>query len=779
VVEPGGALREVPGSGDPGLDEDWARLARVRPGNVDDLAVVRRVWSRSVPAATGWDRVPPLRAPRPPAPPRATAAHPRAYRGTTHQPPKPARPTLDLQPIERWSTLRGLLDLDAAEPHPFAAARWGKGAGIDLDGLHPALREALPILGDLAPAAVDALDHRVRRLRLPERFCFAAADHPSALAPWLDALLCLDAAHQGSLAEALAAGCPPADSATPGAIVRVAVLGEGFSERIARFVDAAHRGADAAFLAGALELEAESGPGAFEAPLLGRRALPLGRRDVLPLVRALAERLVDHEAVSLPSLHAALGVSPDWAELVEDLARRPDVTPAELAAWLAVAPGLPYQSLAALGITRQALERRARIPLAARPGFARRVAEGIWLRSGDAKPAVARRLLSLAERTAAHANEVMHLLFVQHLAGRDLPTPEGLLRALEKRLSRRSRTALAIDGVAALLDGAPELARALIDEAPQRFVRLAITIGPAHPARTTPAVRGARREALWDPPADLDRLRRVLPELLAVAPASVPRVLRLAVRDGTPLSPTRAAGHLAGIRAGWSLVRAALVERAVARELQRGVTPEPRTLSREETLALGRLGRSGRQRRALRRVLRAILDGRDPELFAHPASRRWFAGRPELDEAKWRQGLELVEEVAGFGAVRIGTESDLLEVLRLGDHTGTCFALGGMFEEDPAAVALDVNKQVVFARCQGRVLARQIVAVSEAGELVGYPVYFVDAEHPGLVEAFVRFDHALAERLGLAIATEEAPEVALVLAQDLWFDDAWDRLRPE
>ncbi len=89
-------------------------------------------------------------------------------------------------------------------------------------------------------------------------------------------------------------------------------------------------------------------------------------------------------------------------------------------------------------------------------------------------------------------------------------------------------------------------------------------------------------------------------------------------------------------------------------------------------------------------------------------------------------------------------------------------------------MALDVNKRVVYARNEeGKVLGRQLIAVSEAGELICFSVYPESAPGP-LVAAFADYDHALAEQLGLPIRTDHRYQIANVLSVELWDDGAWD-----
>jgi hypothetical protein len=120
-------------------------------------------------------------------------------------------------------------------------------------------------------------------------------------------------------------------------------------------------------------------------------------------------------------------------------------------------------------------------------------------------------------------------------------------------------------------------------------------------------------------------------------------------------------------------------------------------------------------------------------------------------------------------------------VLRLGTYVGSCLGLGGICAYSAVAVAMDVNKQVLYCRnSSGAVMARQVLAISEAEELVCFGVYPYGVARD-LKQAFAEYDRAFARALGLSIHDPDAvenggpsSEVALLLASHWWDDDAWD-----
>ena len=123
-------------------------------------------------------------------------------------------------------------------------------------------------------------------------------------------------------------------------------------------------------------------------------------------------------------------------------------------------------------------------------------------------------------------------------------------------------------------------------------------------------------------------------------------------------------------------------------------------------------------------------------------------------------------------------ERDPLEVLRLGTYVGSCLGNGGAFVDSAAAVVLDVNKLVVYARNgRGAVIARQLVAFSEDDTLVCFHVYPL-ASGSAVKAAFAEFDRLLAAALGIPIQGDGEYEIANLVSHDWWDDGHWQLLEP-
>ena len=93
----------------------------------------------------------------------------------------------------------------------------------------------------------------------------------------------------------------------------------------------------------------------------------------------------------------------------------------------------------------------------------------------------------------------------------------------------------------------------------------------------------------------------------------------------------------------------------------------------------------------------------------------------------------------------------------------------------------DVKNVVYAPEERGCVVGRQLIALSEADELVCFQVY---ARRPERLDPLFRqFDRVLAAQLGVAVFDRSAAvpdyQIASILSHDWWDDGAWDLATPE
>lgn len=217
-----------------------------------------------------------------------------------------------------------------------------------------------------------------------------------------------------------------------------------------------------------------------------------------------------------------------------------------------------------------------------------------------------------------------------------------------------------------------------------------------------------------------------------------------------------------------------LEQRALA-ALASGLPATTETSADRHALQMQR--RASENRRGLRRLLDAHWRGDTDYVWNHPQTRQWRQKHPGIDWNVWRGGLT-VEGVTDTGtAVTLAVETDPLEALKLGTYVGSCLGLGGDFAYSAAAVVLDFNKQVIYARDgRGTVVGRQVVALSEARQVVCFEVYPLDAQkHLGPL--FAAYDRQWSAALGLPVYEADGDDeydIAHILSHEWWDDRAWN-----
>jgi hypothetical protein len=326
----------------------------------------------------------------------------------------------------------------------------------------------------------------------------------------------------------------------------------------------------------------------------------------------------------------------------------------------------------------------------------------------------------------------------------------------------------------------PELVSDAFRSATGTLIRTARHLGVlSWPARAQ-LVRRCSDLALFRRSLDHASLPEVLSTLegtgVAEAVAVVPRALREHMAGRRQLSAGQFERHAAAVRRGLVACRLAVLRSAVDAQLARSVGAEE--VDREALSALALLQNAEKNRRGLRRFLRALLSGDTEHVLRHPATQDWARRHSRIDLAIWIRGFEHRIDSLNGQLVVIRLEQDPLEVLKMGTYVGSCLGLGGGLAYSAAAALLDINKQVLYARDeQGAVIARQLVAISDKDELVPFAVYPQSAAPP-VQRAFDRYDRELASALGIPrIDSTGTYDIENVLSQDWWDDGAWDLRR--
>ena len=363
--------------------------------------------------------------------------------------------------------------------------------------------------------------------------------------------------------------------------------------------------------------------------------------------------------------------------------------------------------------------------------------------------------------------------------GRLRAAPDGVLRKIEAACYRRNDADLISSGLHFLSGEASGITAEGIVSETSRVLKAAKTLGGLG--------RSLRREALaaWRAhPLLGEGLQELTAESLIMrvtngAPpgvaAPVPRKLRRYIRGELQLTPGQvAAGRDAVLRAvpglRWALLEHLGLERVASTLQARERNPKVRH-------AVRFYGNVDDNRRALRRFLRAYFRGSRNYLQRHPLNETWLRRQKQLDRRVWLEGMRLAGRIKDGIPVDLHIELDPLEALRLGTYVGSCTGLGGDFAYSAAAVVLDVNKHVVYARnSEGKVVGRQLIAIAAEELLVCFDVYPTSAPAE-LRRLFRDFDVAFARKLGIKIhrpGSDVYVTVEKLLSTDWWDDGAWD-----
>lgn len=181
-------------------------------------------------------------------------------------------------------------------------------------------------------------------------------------------------------------------------------------------------------------------------------------------------------------------------------------------------------------------------------------------------------------------------------------------------------------------------------------------------------------------------------------------------------------------------------------------------------------------RRLLRTVLRAHFAGDREWRERQPANRQFLAALAAQggDAAAWAAPLsgEYACPNAKGGRVRLTGERDPLRVLQMGTIFGTCLSAGQFNAFSAVTNACEANKLVIYATDgTGRIVGRQLIAITDAWGLVGFRIYSLlpDAGGEGSLRAcFRRYVVELAARCHLPLVNKG--DVPILFAQD-WYDD--------
>jgi hypothetical protein len=806
----------------------WERLRSAPPVGPDVLADVLHVLLSTVPTAVR-EPVAAFRVEEPPRPARPTAAHPRAFRGTKRKPAKRSRPAeRDLTP-HLCSTASTHALLTALWPERGRARALLRPRGFEAEALERVTGTAVahdpylayhhagaPARTSLPPAFVERLLPALHSCAWP-LVRRAAALHArldltgdvgltaliarlmtvagaEAGLAWVEAAEMLPAARRFAfIAFLLEAGAWRRDPSLlpPSVLLDLGVAPESAVEDWTwEALKAVAANRNGAYVAAGLRVALDYSPNSsfrvtHDAPDFSDRTAAALDRAVPPDWDGY-ERFGLWEACgSIPGAVTYLkGI--DWARystprraaLLRLLMgqRWRDEVPVSAQTWRSITTSLP-------AFERHLLE----VPEAYASQYGNDTGEILYTLT---TPAAIRERLPLALDLLARLNHppfdkdghlpdvLAHLLKLPAAQRRRvLDAPDAPYLRLDKACRRENDANLVAWGLSNLVDRVPDLVSDAFLAAPALLFRTARELGVlSWPART--ALLGALRGT---PLFDANLADRPLAALVATLDASglpegkaaVPRAVREHLAGRRALTGARIEQHRVDLTRALPTHRLAAIQAAVESRLAASIGA--REATRDLLSALAVLQHADKNRRSLRRVLRAFAEGEADFLRHHPDTRAWERRHPRIDLDLWTRGVDA--DYAGDDGRRVSlrTEQNPVEVLKMGTYVGSCLGLGGRFTDSAAAVLLDVNKQVVYVRDdRGTVLARQLVALTKDDRLVPFAVY------PRSTPRWIRHcvdehDRRLAASLGVELARRGDPYlIEHVLSQEWWDDGLWE-----
>jgi hypothetical protein len=361
-----------------------------------------------------------------------------------------------------------------------------------------------------------------------------------------------------------------------------------------------------------------------------------------------------------------------------------------------------------------------------------------------------------------------------------LAAPQSCFQHLEKSCRTNNERNLIGYGTHAIAQTMPMFTLSCFLKAPSRFFRATKTLGCLSNAERLSFAKAFASEPFMergiDEMNDQDAYELIASQEQNVLIQAIPKELTRHYGGGATLSEVRAAHYHALMRRQWLRACLELLENKIYERLAQGYPVEELDENTKHALQIQMKAKENRQ--ALKKMLTAHWAGRRNYLIDHPKTQAWLRTHPKLNTDVWLTGVLYARTLAPYGEVAISVEQDPVEALKLGTYVGSCLGLGGSFAFSAAATVLDINKQVLYARdSKGAVLARQVVVYAESDDLLCYYVYPLSAPD-SLRRLFAEYDRKFAAALGVPLFQESDVEggeyrVEMILSHG-WWDDYLD-----
>ncbi|MES2041208.1 MAG: hypothetical protein V4495_25600 [Pseudomonadota bacterium] len=352
----------------------------------------------------------------------------------------------------------------------------------------------------------------------------------------------------------------------------------------------------------------------------------------------------------------------------------------------------------------------------------------------------------------------------------------------ERACRRENDSRLLAYGIAGMAELSPALLwQGLQNAAPRLFHTLRL-LGSLEYERRLQFMRGQMQTdwfacdwAALDPQTASQKILAL--SKLSKLDSPLPRRLRMHFEGEITLSEMQVQRHCKLTLARLPALRLRALEQAIWQDMDKSFQLREQCSSASHALRLlaGLDSDPSSNRKGLRHFLKDVKAGKPLNYLDHPLNLDWYAAHPCVNKTLWQKGLQKAAIIDG-ATVQLAFEQDPFEILKLGTYVGSCLSVGGFCNYSAVACLLDANKQVIYARNEkGRVIARQLVAIDEKDRLFCCDVYPYQCS-PAMQAAFKSYDQELADLLGIKLYREEAGsnyDVVTVLAQGWWDDGPW------
>lgn len=381
------------------------------------------------------------------------------------------------------------------------------------------------------------------------------------------------------------------------------------------------------------------------------------------------------------------------------------------------------------------------------------------------------------DRQKLNVDALFPFIYLFHIVGNALlGAPNSSFLTLEKECSSENDSRLIGRGIRTLLNNAKVFTVKSFQHFPRKLFQITKILGTyRHPARLqivkdfmkTPVMKQRFRKLTLHESADFIRS-----EIRPGITNPIPKALTKFLSGEYSLTNTRKRRYRKIMFENLNLTRLELLEAFIWENANKNFATAVSNDGVKHAVQLVQL--IDKNRRQLKRYLHSYINGHKHYVSDHPRTKQWISAHPNLNVDLWQKGIQFTENDSELGKIHINVEEDPFEILRMGTYVGSCLGLGGFNAFSAAAVMLDFNKQVLYARNdQRKVIGRQLIALSEQNQLVCFSAYPVKISEK-IKGFFKKYDRQLARELDIPICSSQKYDIKNILSQGWYDDSAWN-----